>query len=419
MFFDRPESGTSTALLFLRFGKYSVEATEISELYELADSAGLAVKTHKAYRQARVNSATCIGKGKVAETVALIKEHAIELLVVDHDLSASQQRNLEQAVNVRIMTRTELILQLFETRARTREGKLQVELAMLSHAQSRLVKGWSHLDRQKGGIGLRGAGETQLSIDRGLIQKRIRVTKDRIKKIREQRETQRSQRRRSKTPTVALVGYTNAGKSTLFNALTKAEVYTDDRLFATLDPTVRKLDLITHENVLLTDTVGFIKDLPVELVAAFRSTLEEVVRADLLLHVLDVSQPDRAETIKTVKATLKDIGADNVPIITVFNKIDTLNSFELYQEEGVFVSALRETGLDSLKTEILKQTQGIPRPYTLELQPQHGRIRSMLYSMDAVSNESFQEDGGITMQVKLAPKQAAEITEKYNVLFHG
>lgn len=419
MFFDRPEPGTRTALVLIRIGKYPADKSEVVELYELSASAGLIVELHQNYRQAQINTATCIGTGKVSELTERLIDHKIELLILDYELSASQQRNLEKALKVRVMTRTELILQLFESRAHTREGKLQVELAMLSHAQTRLVKGWSHLDRQKGGIGLRGAGETQLAIDRTLIQKRIRITRKRIKKVKEQRTIQRQQRQRNKIPTVALVGYTNAGKSTLFNALTKSNVYTDDRLFATLDATVRKLDLPTTDNVLLTDTVGFIRDLPVELVAAFRSTLEEVLLADLLVHVIDVAQPDRVETIHSVRDTLKEIGVENTPIITVFNKVDTLTSAENYPKDGISVSALHSTGVDTLRGEILKRIQGIPRPYTVELQPQDGRIRSLLYSMHAVKEESFQEDGGITMQLNLAPKQAADISEKYGLFLQG
>lgn len=419
MFFDRPEPGTRTALVLIRIGKYPADESEVVELYELSASAGLIVELHQNYRQTQINTATCIGTGKVNELYEQLTEHKIQLLVIDYELSASQQRNLEKALKVRVMTRTELILQLFESRAHTREGKLQVELATLSHAQTRLVKGWSHLDRQKGGIGLRGAGETQLAIDRTLIQKRIRITKERIKKVKEQRAVQRQRRRRNKVPTVALVGYTNAGKSTLFNALTKSKVYTDDRLFATLDATVRKLDLPTSENILLSDTVGFIRDLPLELVAAFRSTLEEVTLADLLVHVIDVSQPDQTETIHSVSETLKEIGVDDTPNITVFNKVDTLTTAENYPKDGIAVSAVHGTGLDTLKNAILKGIQGIPQPYTAELQPQDGRIRSMLYSMHAVKKESFQEDGGITMQLNLAPKQAADISEKYGLFLQG
>ena len=419
MFFDRPEPGTRTALVLIRFGKHPADESEVVELYELSASAGLIVELHLNYRQTQINTATCIGTGRVRDLTARLIDHKIELLILDYELSASQQRNLEKELKVRIMTRTELILQLFESRAHTREGKLQVELAMLSHAQTRLVKGWSHLDRQKGGIGLRGAGETQLAIDRTLIQKRIRVTKERIKKVKEQRAVQRQQRQRNKVPTVALVGYTNAGKSTLFNALTKSKVYTDDRLFATLDATVRKLHLPTSDNILLTDTVGFIRDLPVELVAAFRSTLEEVILADLLVHVIDVAQPDRVETIHSVGDTLKEIGVEDTPIITVLNKVDTLTSKENYPNDGISVSALHGTGLDTLIGEILTRIQGIPRRYTVELQPQDGRIRSLLYSLHAVKEESFQEDGGITMQLNLAPKQAADISEKYGLFLQG
>ena len=300
MFFDRPDKGLRTLLLSVQFRDSQAQRHDLEEFSELAASAGLSVEcTHRVDRGSP-HPATCIGSGKIDEIAAELSANRLDVLLVNQDLTGTQQKNLEQRLNVRVMTRTELILHIFEERARTFEGKLQVELAMLSHAQSHIVRGWTHLDRQRGGVNLRGVGEKQLAIDRHLLQVQINTVKRRLDKVKRQRSQQRRKRMRSHVPTVALVGYTNAGKSTLFNRMTQSEVYADDRLFATLDPTIRQVHLDGKFKVLLADTVGFIKDLPMDLVDAFRATLEEVVNADLLLHVIDASAEDLPEIQESV-----------------------------------------------------------------------------------------------------------------------
>ena len=339
MFFDRPSKGERTLLLSINFEKFETTEHDLAEFSQLAHSAGLEVIDTQSVRRESPHPATCIGPGKVSELEQTIQQNQLNLLVLDHELTASQQRKLERELTVRVMTRTELILHVFADRAQTHEGKLQVELAMLSHAQSRLVRGWTHLDRQRGGIGLRGVGETQISLDKHMLQKRVQITQARLKKVQQQRTRQRHKRTRNQVPTVALVGYTNAGKSTLFNALTRSNVYADDRLFATLDPTVRKLATTAEHEILLADTVGFIRDLPVELVAAFRSTLEEVTQADLLLHVLDATEPNLDEICRSVKTTLEQIGAAGLPTITVLNKIDVAPEVATRRPDANCVSA--------------------------------------------------------------------------------
>lgn len=419
MFFDRPSKGERTLLLSLFFEKFATTDHDIDEFAELADSAGLAVIDTQSVRRESPHPATCIGPGKVTELQQTIQLNRLDLLVLDHDLTASQQRKLEGELKVRVMTRTELILHVFADRAQTHEGKLQVELAMLSHAQSRLVRGWTHLDRQRGGIGLRGVGETQISLDKRMLQKRVQVTQARLKKVQQQRNRQRQQRTRNRVPTVALVGYTNAGKSTLFNALTRADVYADDRLFATLDPTVRKLALSTEQEILLADTVGFIRDLPVELVAAFRSTLEEVTRSDLLLHVLDASEPNLDEICRSVKTTLEQIGAAGLPTITVLNKIDIAPDVASRRPDATCVSAQNGAGIDVLKDQILNDLYGLHQTYLTELEPSDGKIRSLLYDMQVVKSEEVRRDGSSRFTLNLKADQASHLIATYKLRLLG
>ncbi len=317
------------------------------------------------------------------------------------------------------MTRTELILHIFEERARTFEGKLQVELAMLSHAQSHIVRGWTHLDRQRGGVNLRGVGEKQLAIDRHLLQVQINTVKRRLDKVKRQRSQQRRKRMRSHVPTVALVGYTNAGKSTLFNRMTQSEVYADDRLFATLDPTIRQVHLDGKFKVLLADTVGVIKDLPMDLVDAFRATLEEVVNADLLLHVIDASADNLPEIQESVTDVLQEIGADSLPIINVYNKVDLIDQPLATRRNAAYVSALQGTGIENLEQCILLRLRGRPKRFTVELEPADGKVRSILYQMHAVENESYSKDGGTVLTVQLARDQARELETRHGVCLQG
>jgi GTP-binding protein HflX len=319
--FERPQGGDRAVLVSLDFRDRHAE-DRVAELNELAASAGLQAVAVVQGRPERPDPSTFAGRGKVAELAATVAEQAASVVVFNHELSPAQERNLEKALACRVIDRVSLILDIFAQRARSHEGKLQVELAQLEHLATRLVRGWTHLERQKGGIGLRGPGETQLETDRRLLGKRVKVLKQKLAAVRNQREIQRRARRRAEVLSVALVGYTNAGKSTLFNTLTDAGAYAADQLFATLDTTTRRLRTPMGGEVVLSDTVGFIRDLPPTLVAAFRATLEETVRADLLLHVVDSAAEEHPMQMEQVNRVLADIGAAQVPQLLVLNKAD-------------------------------------------------------------------------------------------------
>ena len=319
--FERPQGGDRALLVALDFGDAD-PAERMAELDALAVSAGAAVVGAVTGRRQRPDAATYAGKGKVEEIAARRAETAADLVILNHPLTGAQQRNLEQRLECRVVDRTSLILDIFAQRARSADGKLQVELAQVRHQLTRLVGGWTHLERQKGGIGLRGPGETQLETDRRLLGERVKVLKERLSHVERQRATQSRTRRRAAVRTVALVGYTNAGKSTLFNRLTGANAYAANQLFATLDTTLRRIYVPGGAAVVLSDTVGFIRDLPHDLVAAFRATLAEAGEADLLLHVIDAAHPCRDEQAAAVDAVILEIGAEHVPQIRVMNKID-------------------------------------------------------------------------------------------------
>lgn len=319
--FERPGHGTDAVLVSLDFGDPD-HAESLQEMQQLVASAGVATRAVVKGRRQKPDAAYFAGRGKVTEISESVSAHRAPLVIFNHDLSPVQERNLEHELKCRVVDRTSLILDIFAQRARSHEGKLQVELAQLEHLATRLVRGWSHLERQKGGIGLRGPGETQLETDRRLLAKRVKVLKEKLVRVRRQREVQRRARSRSNVLSVSLVGYTNAGKSTLFNRLTHADAYAADQLFATLDTTTRRLYLESGAPVVLSDTVGFIRHLPHSLVAAFRATLEETARADLLLHVVDASSPTRDAQIDAVNEVLAEIGAEDIPQVMVYNKID-------------------------------------------------------------------------------------------------
>jgi GTP-binding protein HflX len=346
-----------------------------------------------------------LGRGKVAELRELVAAQSADLVLVDHALSPSQERNLEQELRCRVLDRSGLILDIFAQRARSFEGKLQVELAQLEHLSTRLVRGWTHLERQKGGIGLRGPGETQLETDRRLIARRIKTLEDRLDKVLVQRETTRRERRRRAVPTVALVGYTNAGKSTLFNRLTAADAYAADQLFATLDPTVRRLSVAPGVEVALADTVGFVRDLPHELVAAFRSTLQEARDADLLLHVIDAADPERAERIAQVDRVLESIGAGALRQIAVYNKIDRTGEAPRidYAADGladrVWLSAEHGTGVELLVAALQGHLGQALQRCRLRVPARAGRARARFHAAGAVVAERVAADGGFELDL--------------------
>ena len=319
--FERPDSGSTAVLVGLDFGEVGYEES-LQELKLLARSAGIDARSLIQGKRSRPDPTFFAGTGKVGEIALALRQTFAQLVIFNHELSPAQERNLEKQLRCRVVDRTSLILDIFARRAKSHEGKLQVELAQLRHLATRLVRGWTHLERQKGGIGLRGPGETQLETDRRLLARRVKVLKDKLTRLCRQREVQRRARRRTKVMSVSLVGYTNAGKSTLFNSLTHAHAYCADQLFATLDTTTRKLFVEGLGTVALSDTVGFIRGLPHTLVEAFRATLEETAQADLLLHVVDASHPDRERQIEEANKVLAEIGADALPQILVLNKID-------------------------------------------------------------------------------------------------
>lgn len=352
--FERPASGNRAILVQVDFGQGGIDE-RLAEISLLAGSAGATVVGVVQGRRQAPDSAFFVGKGKAEEIGLCAQMNSADLIIFNHDITAAQQRNLESKLGCRVVDRSALILDIFALRAKSHEGKLQVELAQLQHLSTRLVRGWTHLERQKGGIGLRGPGEKQLETDRRLLGERVKLLKDRLSKLERQRSVRRRARERREVLTVSLVGYTNAGKSTLFNALTKAGAYAADQLFATLDTTSRRLFLGEVGNIVLSDTVGFIRDLPHSLVAAFHATLEETVSADLLLHVVDSASEDREGQIAAVNAVLNEIGAGSIPQIQVWNKIDaTLAGPEVQRDacgniSRVLLSARTGEGLDLLR----------------------------------------------------------------------
>ena len=348
---------TKAILVGVDFGKGD-HAGSLEELTLLARSAGAEPVFTVTGKRSSPDAAFYIGSGKVDEVAQAIHLYGADLVIFNHALSPAQQRNLEKRLHINVVDRTSLILDIFAQRAKSHEGKVQVELAQLQHLMTRLGRGWTHLERQKGGIGLRGPGETQLETDRRLIGDRVRMLRARLSKLQRQRETQRRSRNRNQIFSVSLVGYTNAGKSTLFNTMTKAGTYAADQLFATLDTTSRRIYLENVGNVVISDTVGFIRELPHQLVAAFRATLEETIHADLLLHVVDAGNPMRNEQIEQVNLVLEEIGADRIPQLLVWNKIDLaglkpgIERDEYGKIRRVFASARTGDGLDLLREAI-------------------------------------------------------------------
>lgn len=414
--FERPQQGQRAVLVHVNFHA-SGEREDLDEFRELVVSAGLQPVALVTATRQTPNPKFLIGSGKLEELRALLEPHQVDVVLFNHTLTPSQERNLERELKLRVRDRTGLILDIFAQRARSHEGRLQVELAQLEHMSTRLVRGWTHLERQRGGIGVRGGpGETQIEIDRRLLRERIKQVTKRLEKVGTRREQNRASRRKVPIPTVSLVGYTNAGKSTLFNRLTDAKVYAADQLFATLDPTLRRLELPESGPVILADTVGFIRHLPHSLVAAFHATLEETCNANLLLHIVDAHSEQRHANIEQVNSVLKEIGADAVPQIEVFNKIDLLPEAAPRVErdadgrvQRVWVSAVTGAGLDELRAALAEFFQGERQVLSLRLPLSAGRLRAKLHSMGCVLSEQFTDAQDWLVEIEVEQDQMRQL----------
>ena len=394
----------------------------MEEIQLLSESAGARVMdTITAFRR-KPDPSTYIGKGKLEEVAERVKVEEIELVVLNHSVSPIQERNLERSLKCRVLDRTGLILDIFAQRASTHEGKLQVELAQLQHLSTRLVRGWTHLERQKGGIGLRGPGETQLETDRRLIGHRIKTLHKRLETVSAQRQLRRKSRAKVPVPTVSLVGYTNAGKSSLFNLITNSDVYAQDQLFATLDTTMRRIELEEFGAAILSDTVGFIRDLPHSLVEAFHSTLEEVSAAHLLLHVVDVVSTHREQCIADVDGVLEEINAKQIPTIMVFNKID-LNQTKakaLRNKEGlidrVWLSAHTGDGVEFLLQAISERLSQLHQRCRVSLPASNGKLRASLYQKSVVKQEQVADDGSFNLELELSAADMGWLKKQQNII---
>jgi GTP-binding protein HflX len=413
--FERPQSGENAVLVQVNFSTF-VDAEEIQEFRELAVSAGVTPVAEVSCVRKKADPRYLIGEGKVEEILAQLREHDADLVLVNHELTPAQERNLEKHLQCQVLDRSGLILDIFAQRASSHEGRLQVELAQLQHLSTRLVRGWTHLERQKGGIGLRGPGETQLETDRRLIGQRIKQLNKRLQKVRNSREQGRKSRKKAAIPTVSLVGYTNAGKSTLFNRVTRSGVYAADQLFATLDPTLRRLELPNQQSLIFADTVGFIKQLPHDLVEAFRSTLEETREASVLLHVVDASHENAADNIAQVNKVLKEIDAGDVPQIEVFNKVDLMEGLKPRIDRGadgrprrVWLSAATGEGIELLYEALNEFFDQYTVRQRLRIPVTDGRLRSRLYEAGTVIEELIDEQGDLLIDVLLTRSNLAQI----------
>ena len=413
------------AILVHVFFSQQKDLENIEECRQLAASAQVDVIEVLTTSRSAPQTKYYIGQGKAEEIAEAVKLHDADIVLVNHILSAAQNRNLERLCGCRVIDRTTLILDIFAQRARSHEGKLQVELAQLKHISTRLIRGWTHLERQNGGIGLRGPGETQLETDRRLIKVRLSQLQAKLAKVAQQRNLNRRTRQKAEIPTLSLVGYTNAGKSTLFNALTSAQVYAADQLFATLDPTLRKLQIENVGTTILADTVGFIRHLPHDLVEAFKSTLQETTEATLLLHVIDASDERRQENIDAVNLVLEEIGADQVPYLLVFNKIDQCENVAPHIEyddqdrpSAVYLSAQNSDGTELLLEAIQKRLENQILQVQLLLPVTQGKIRHLLYQQNHIKNENITEEGEFSLSLQIDSNKWQQLTAHYPALIN-
>ncbi|MBF7689072.1 ribosome rescue GTPase HflX [Acinetobacter rathckeae] len=417
-YFDRHEGGERAILVHVSV--QILQDLDAEEFQLLAQSAGADILEQITAQRQKPDPKLFIGSGKAEEIAERVQSLEAELVIFDHALSPAQERNLEKVFKCRVIDRTGLILDIFAQRARTHEGKLQVELAQLEHLSTRLVRGWTHLERQKGGIGLRGPGESQLETDRRLLRVRMGQLKDKLDKVRQTRVQGRAARQKAAIPTVSIVGYTNAGKSTLFNILAQSDVYAADQLFATLDPTLRRLTWDGIGALVLADTVGFVRDLPHALVESFKATLEETLEATLLLHVIDSSSPEMMEQIDAVEKVLKEIGAD-IQTLRIYNKIDQsaeeakIIYAKPHLPERVYVSAHSGQGLDLLKQAVQESLLGHRQQFELTIQPQYGKLKTQLYDLNVIQNEHYDDFGNLILNIVIAPQKLEEIIKKLHL----
>ncbi|MDO6445035.1 GTPase HflX [Colwellia sp. 1_MG-2023] len=416
--FDRYQAGEQAILVHLDFPDENARE-DLQEFEMLVDSAGIESLSVITGKRNTPHSKFFVGSGKAQEIADEVKLLDANVILFNHSLSPSQEKNIEALCECRVVDRTTLILDIFAQRARTHEGKLQVELAQLRHISTRLIRGWTHLERQKGGIGLRGPGETQLETDRRLLRERMVNIRKRLEKVEKQRQQGRRARERAELPTISLVGYTNAGKSTLFNCITKAKVYAADQLFATLDPTLRRIEVEDVGRAILADTVGFIRHLPHDLVAAFKATLTETREAELLLHVIDIADERRSENIEQVQEVLKEIDAGDVPQLLICNKIDKLEDVEPRIDRDdtglpirVWLSAQRGIGIELLFAALAERLGKQIVKHSLKIPPQYGKFRGTFYQLNCISDEQYDEQGNCLLKVKLPAREWNRLVKK-------